>query len=95
MIDKKQVIYDIERCICRVPDACRDCSKYDPGDCNLNCMKELLKDAMDALKEKPEIVRCKDCKYGAYVAQVGTLPLVTCGGVDHELNWFCADGERW
>ena len=42
-----------------------------------------------------EIVRCKDCKHGAYVVQVGMLPFVTCCGVDHELDWFCADGERW
>ena len=43
----------------------------------------------------PEIVRCKDCKHGAYVMQDGMLPFVTCEGVDHELDYFCADGEKW
>ncbi len=41
-----------------------------------------------------ELVRCKDCRNAAYVAQVGTLPFVKCGGIDHELDWFCADGKR-
>ncbi|MBO6268477.1 MAG: hypothetical protein J6N19_04970 [Clostridium sp.] len=51
-MDRKQVIYDIERCISHVPDACRDCSKYNPDDGNLNCMERLLTDAIDALKEQ-------------------------------------------
>ena len=42
----------------------------------------------------PELIRCKDCKYGAYVVQDGMLPFVTCGGVDHELYWYCANGKR-
>ena len=45
-------------------------------------------------KYQSEIVRCKDCKHGAYVVKYGMLPFVTCGGVDHELDWFCADGKR-
>lgn len=41
-----------------------------------------------------EIVRCKDCKYGARLERTGMTPLVTCKGEDHELCWFCADGEK-
>lgn len=41
-----------------------------------------------------EIVRCKDCKHGARLERTGMTPLVTCKGEDHELNWFCADGEK-
>lgn len=51
MIDRKNVIYNIERCISHVPDACRDCSKYGTWDAMV-CMEELLSDAMELLKEQ-------------------------------------------
>lgn len=51
MIYKKQVMFDIERCICHVPDACRDCSKYKGVD-GLRCMEELMADAYVLLKEQ-------------------------------------------
>ena len=50
MPDREKVIYDIERCICRVPDACRDCSHYQ--DDRLDCMEKLLADALALLKEQ-------------------------------------------
>jgi hypothetical protein len=51
MPDRERVIFDIERCICHVPDACRDCSKY--GEDNaLRCMENLLEDALELLKEQ-------------------------------------------
>ena len=53
MPDRDKVIYDIERCICHVPDACRDCSHYKHGE-YLDCMEELLKDALAMLKEQQE-----------------------------------------
>ena len=48
----------------------------------------------DIIKSFPEVVRCKDCINGVYVVETGMLPFVICGGVDHELDWFCADGKR-
>lgn len=51
MADREKVIYDIERCICHVPDACRDCSHYGHGEV-IGCMEELLKDALSLLKEQ-------------------------------------------
>ena len=89
MIDRKQAIYDIERCTCHVPDACRDCSKYKKGRPILSCMEELLKDAMELLKAQPKIVRCKDC--------VSRDP--RDGMCEHvqqirDPDWFCADGDR-
>ena len=51
MPDKKQVMFDIERCICHVPDACRDCSKYKGVD-GLRCMEELMAEAYTLLKEQ-------------------------------------------
>ena len=51
MADREKVIYDIERCICHVPDACRDCSHYQ-DDPELDCMEKLLADALPLLKEQ-------------------------------------------
>ncbi len=51
MTELNRVIYDIERCICHVPDACRDCSKY-KGVYTPDCMEQLLNDALELLKEK-------------------------------------------
>lgn len=60
MADREKVIYDIERCICHVPDACRDCSHYGHGEV-IGCMEELLTDALALLKEheavKPILIR--------------------------------------
>ena len=60
MPDREKVIYDIERCICHVPDACRDCSHFYEGRGEvIGCMEELLTDALALLKEqeavKPEV----------------------------------------
>ena len=54
MADREKVIYDIERCICHVPDACRDCSHYKHGE-YLDCMEELLSDALELLKEQEDL----------------------------------------
>lgn len=54
MADREKVIYDIERCICHVPDACKDCSKYG-GDNAIRCMEELLADALSLLKAQEPI----------------------------------------
>ena len=64
MDKRERVIYDIERCICHVPDACRDCSK-DKEACGITfaCMEELLKDAMELLKEQDAIEPKKVNRY--------------------------------
>ena len=43
---------------------------------------------------QPEIVRCKDCKHGDDTIINGKYLFKTCGGVNHEPDWFCADGRR-
>ena len=53
MMDKRQVMYDIEVCISHVPDACRDCSHY-TGKVGFECMENLLTDALALLKEQQE-----------------------------------------
>jgi len=55
-MDREKVIYDIERCICHVPDACRDCSHYGHGEV-IGCMEELLTDALALLKEQDELLK--------------------------------------
>ena len=57
MTDREKVIYDIERCICHVPDACRDCSHYGHGEV-IGCMEELLTDALALLKEQEIQEQC-------------------------------------
>lgn len=92
MVDREKVLAGLKSCADRTGALCRTCP-YDFVH-NENCMGDMARDALELLNKQPEIVRCKDCKNGAYVAQVGTLPYVICRGVDHELNWFCADGKR-
>lgn len=47
---------------------------------------------------QPEIVRCKDCKYGDAVKNAKDEPMIECAllyeGWLKEPDWFCADGER-
>ena len=53
MTDIKQVMFDIERCVCHVPDACRDCSHYpDKNGGPIGCMEDLLLEARELLKEQ-------------------------------------------
>lgn len=59
MADRERVAYDIERCISHVPDACRDCSHYwgkKDGDVTaIDCMEELMADALALLKEQEPV----------------------------------------
>lgn len=58
IIDKRQVIYDIERCISHVLDACRDCSHY-TGTVGFGCMENLMSDTLVLLKEQ-NWIECSD-----------------------------------
>ena len=49
MAKLEKVIYSIERCICHVPDACRDCA-YDAGHPYNECLEMMLKDVLALLK---------------------------------------------
>lgn len=56
MVDREKVIYSIERCICHVPDACRDCA-YDAGHPYNECVEMMLKDALSLLKaQEPRVM---------------------------------------
>ena len=55
-----------------------------------------------ALSEQPQIVRCKDCRWGEYSKNARGEDMVFCYNGDtgiedgylHEPDWFCAAGER-
>lgn len=47
-------------------------------------------DAIALLKEQPEIVRCKDCKYYDHFNGCMSWHDVN----SNNDNWYCADGER-
>lgn len=48
--------------------------------------------AVKYLKDQPEIVRCKDCKY--YPNSEGSTKWLPCRETITPPDWFCADGER-
>ena len=79
MADREKVIYDIERCVCHVPDACRDCSHYQ-DDPELDCMEKLLADALALLKEQeavePKVIRMNEFGY----------PVHACGRCGHSIT---------
>lgn len=56
--------------------------------------RTLIAETIILLKEQPEIVRCKDCKYNyngcCYNKETERINFAI--SVDN--NWFCADGER-
>ena len=54
MADLGKVIFSIERCICHVPDACRDCA-YDAGQPYNECVELLLRDALELLKAQEPV----------------------------------------
>ena len=56
MAELEKVIYSIERCICHVPDACRDCA-YDAGHPYNECLEMMLKDVLALLKaQEPRVM---------------------------------------
>ena len=46
-------------------------------------------------KEQPEIVKCKDCKYGCGRGRGMYCQFIECKtGALHKEDWFCAGGKR-
>ena len=102
MTEREKVIYSIERCICHVPDACRDCA-YDAGHPYNECVEMMLRDALELLKDgdRVKVVRCADCRYwepenaeeGDYSGHCKRSFGIFYGQIT-DASWFCADGER-
>ena len=69
----------------------------DCHNCKLECLLQKydeLKEKYDALlKEQPEIVRCKDCKW--FIKKFENEGrCIKHDNNYHEPDWFCADGTR-
>lgn len=57
----------------------------------VDCVRtDLLQYALALLKEQPEVVRCKDCKYYDHFNGCMSWHDVN----SNNDNWYCADGER-
>ena len=101
----KKVIRGLEICSelgswhgrdCEFNGAYKDCPYRG---CETGCVVTIAKDALVLLKEQPEIVRCKDCnKRGQSVYRADGAEYIVCWnqglGIQHPIDWFCADGER-
>lgn len=100
MAELKEVIYSIERCICHVPDACKDCSKYG-GDNVIRCMEELLTDALSLLKaQEPEKPIYKQIvnEYEKYTEYINRSFCAKCGAeFIHRVNYCprCGKAVKW
>ena len=94
MTDREKAIRGLECCMSE--HICRGCPYKEKGECEDGgyYYSKAIEDAIAMLKEQPEIIRCKDCKHGADTIINGEYLFKTCRGVNHEPDWFCADGER-
>ena len=83
MPDIEKVVKALENC--KEGGSCDGC-QYDTN--TSRCIFRLHEDALALLKEQPQIVRCKDCKWnnGYTGCDKYLLP--------HGGDWFCADGEK-
>ena len=98
MLDKEKVIYSIERCLCHVPDACRDCN-YDNYEYN-KCVEKLLLDALELLKEQEPIEPKEVFQDSSYYASCGACgyPMTELtrqhGWPMHDWPPFCSNCGR-
>ena len=93
MIDREKVIKYLKAyvdCYGNRHSKCEpDCMLYGYGDCAKYAVK-YISNALDLLKEQPEIVRCKDCKYWNEDDHDCNIKV---GHFTAPPDWFCADGE--
>jgi len=91
-----KVIYSIGRCICHVPDACRDCA-YDAGHPYNECVELLLKDALSLLKaQEPVSPKVKIDTYvcGACGTRLERQSLIGSNAVLAETFNYCPECGR-
>ena len=86
MTDRKKVIKDIEECLSA------SCRGYRPRlSCPYNDEEwDIMREALELLKERPELVQCKDCKHHGK----GTCSAAAGIAYPPPDEWYCADGER-
>jgi len=94
MISREQVIKGLE-CLAQrqepTANPCKECGYINRPNFAV-CVKDIASDALELLKEQPEVVRCKDCKHfepdGIYTM------CYRHNGLSQNADWYCADGER-
>ena len=89
MADRENIIEGLEKAVCAF-----HLVGYSDG-------TKVCNDAIAMLKEQPEIVRCKDCKFGGGCQSAKGREMIACFNDDvflepeiHEPDWFCGDGEK-
>jgi len=88
MKDREEIVSAFKQC--GLPGACLKC-KY--GAEKEGCYAALKHDVLELLKEQPEVVRCKNCKY--WQPNTEFCGRWTFGFIAHRTppEWFCGDGE--
>ena len=97
MEDREKVFAALERCkTCDTSLLASDDGKKAYIDCEyttgLYCRQDrVIADAIELLKEQPQVVRCKDCKkrdsWECWQYFFGRIKIPD--------DWYCADGESW
>ena len=107
MIELEKTIKALQSCSVQNDVGCQLCPYFEDRKTYGHewCTTVMAQDALELLKEQQvcencamaiedrQLVRCKDCMKGTLVTEVGMLPFIRCFGEEHELDWFCADGE--
>ena len=90
MIDRENVIGNLEQNIRWIEEI--ECHQF-PGWGNVTMS---MRDAVELLKEQPEVVHCKDCKHSCDYSAMYAVRPYRCEKHSgfREADWFCADGER-
>ena len=107
MIDTRQVVCDIERCVSHIPDTCKDCSHY-YGTIGIGCMEALMEDTLALIKEQEAKIEQLNRFVNGF--SLDATPVVRCKNCKHHRkdtcsaaagiavpppdDWFCSDGER-
>ena len=95
MADREMVIEGLEHCMNGL--GCFECPYSVADKSSPDCQLKNGRDALELLKQQPEIVRCKNCTYGVKSPTFQHYPNLTwCNkhSTTHNDEWFCADGER-
>lgn len=96
MPDREKVIYSIERCICHVPDACRDCAFYEHP--YRECVDMLLQDALELLKGQEPV---EPIPYDLDTPVTTVMRCYKCGWCNADITagnpycWHCGRKVKW
>jgi len=95
MADREKIITALEMCA-KNADCAEKCPYYYP--IKRACVEAMCEDVLKLLKEQPEIVRCKDCKWYKEGYDIDGKWFSRCNGSVRTYghtkpDWFCADGE--